>query len=81
MQGASCLLHPVNRIALTCLLLAGLSAGATAARAQENDMFPTKALAERRAMELGCSGAFAMGAEWMPCQNFSAYQKSVSRKK
>lgn len=71
----------MNRLALAFLLLAGLSPGATTARAQANDMFPTKALAEQRAKELGCSGAFAMGTEWMPCQNFGVYQKSVSRKK
>ena len=42
-------------------------------------MFPTKAAAERRAKELKCSGAFAMGKEWMPCKDFPAYEKAVSK--
>lgn len=44
-------------------------------------MFPTKASAEQRAKELRCSGAFAMGKDWMPCQTFEAYQKAVSKEK
>lgn len=44
-------------------------------------MFPSKAAAEKRAKELKCSGAFAMGKEWMPCQNFDVYQKAVSKEK
>ncbi|MFM7264775.1 MAG: hypothetical protein ACKOZW_04115 [Cyanobium sp.] len=42
-------------------------------------MFPTKAAAERRAQELRCSGAFAMGKEWMPCRDFANYEKAVSK--
>jgi hypothetical protein len=52
-----------------------------AARAQDYDMFPSKAAAEQRAKELKCSGVFAMGKDWMPCQNFEAYQKAVSKDK
>jgi hypothetical protein len=48
-------------------------------RAQANDMFPTKAAAERRAKELKCTGAFAMGKEWMPCKDFPTYEKAVSK--
>lgn len=44
-------------------------------------MFPTKAAAEQRAKTLSCSGAFAMGREWMPCSSFDAYQKAVSKSK
>ena len=44
-------------------------------------MFPSKAAAEQRTKELKCSGAFAMGKEWMPCQNFDIYEKAVSREK
>ncbi|WP_245552556.1 DUF3721 domain-containing protein [Cyanobium gracile] len=51
------------------------------ARAQDYDMFPSKAAAEQRAKELKCSGVFAMGKDWMPCQNFEAYQKAVSKEK
>jgi len=52
-----------------------------AAHARVNDMSATKAAAEKRARELKCSGAFAMGKEWMPCQNFDAYEKAVSKNK
>lgn len=44
-------------------------------------MFPSKAAAEQRAKELKCSGAFAMGTEWMPCRNFDVYGKAVSKEK
>jgi len=44
-------------------------------------MFPSKVAAEQRAKELKCSGAFAMGKDWMPCQNFDVYQKAVSKEK
>ncbi len=44
-------------------------------------MFPSKAAAEQRARELNCSGAFAMGKEWMPCQNFEVYEKALSKQK
>jgi len=57
------------------LLLLGL--GSSRAMAQANDMFPTKAAAERRAKALKCSGAFAMGQDWMPCKNFETYEKAV----
>ena len=49
------------------------------ARAQQGDMFPTKAAAEKRAMELKCSGAFAMGSEWMPCKDFDTYEKAIKK--
>jgi hypothetical protein len=62
------------------LLAAGCLASGTA-RAQDYDMFPSKAAAEQRAKELKCSGVFAMGKDWMPCQNFEAYQKAVSKEK
>jgi hypothetical protein len=50
-----------------------------APHAQANDMFPTKAAAEKRAKELKCSGAFAMGSEWMPCKNFDVYEKAIKK--
>lgn len=53
--------------------------GGGMAHAQANDMFPTKAGAEQRAKVLKCSGAFAMGSEWMPCKNFDAYEKAVKK--
>lgn len=66
------------QVGLTASLL--ISAGSTVpVQAQANDMFPTKAAAERRAKELKCTGAFAMGKEWMPCRDFASYEKAVSK--
>jgi len=59
--------------------LALFALGVEAVHAQANDMFPTRAAAEKRAKELKCSGAFAMGSEWMPCTNFDAYEKAVKQ--
>lgn len=59
--------------------LAIFSLGPNPVQAQANDMFPTKAAAEKRAKELKCSGAFAMGSEWMPCKNFDVYEKAVKK--
>ena len=73
--------HSVNRIALALLLSAGALLSPGVVRAQANDMFPSKAAAEQRAKELKCSGAFAMGKEWMPCQNFGVYEKAISKEK
>ena len=56
-----------------------LTLGIDVAHAQANDMFPTKAAAEKRAKELQCSGAFAMGSEWMPCKTFDAYEKAIKK--
>jgi hypothetical protein len=47
--------------------------------AQSNDMFPTKAAAEKRAKELKCSGAFSMGGEWMPCKDLDTYEKTSKK--
>jgi len=73
--------HSVNPIALALLLSAGVALAPGAARAQAYDMFLSKAAAEQRAKELKCSGAFAMGKDWMPCQSFDVYQKAVSKEK
>jgi uncharacterized protein (DUF305 family) len=40
-----------------------------------------RAAAEKRAQQLKCSGAFAMGDQWMPCQDLSSYEKAISTKK
>jgi hypothetical protein len=71
----------VKAIALALLLSTGLGLATGAAHAQADDMFPTKAAAEKRARQLKCSGAFAMGNDWMPCQNMDAYEKAVSKSK
>ncbi|MEB3261062.1 MAG: hypothetical protein VKP63_10595, partial [Cyanobacteriota bacterium] len=62
----------VRRFCLVSLLLSALLAPPVLA--QENDMFPTKAAALKRAKELKCSGAFVMGNDWMPCRDFATYQ-------
>jgi hypothetical protein len=59
--------------------LAVFALGFQAVHAQANDMFPSKAAAEKRAKELQCTGAFAMGSEWMPCKTFDAYEKAVKK--
>jgi hypothetical protein len=59
--------------------LAVFALGFQAVHAQANDMFPSKAAAEKRAKELQCTGAFAMGSEWMPCKTFNAYEKAVKK--
>jgi hypothetical protein len=51
----------------------------TPAQAQNNDMFPSKAAALKRAKELNCTGAFAMGKEWMPCKDFATDEKAVRK--
>lgn len=71
----------MNRLAVAVLLLSGAMLTPIAVKAQAYDMFPSKAAAEKRAKDLKCSGAFAMGQQWMPCQNFEAYQKAVSKEK
>ncbi|MEA5391704.1 DUF3721 domain-containing protein [Cyanobium gracile UHCC 0139] len=71
----------MNRLSFSFLLLSGIVLAPMAASAQDYDMFPSKAAAEQRAKELKCSGVFAMGKDWMPCQNFDAYQKAVSKEK
>ena len=59
--------------------LAVFALGFQAVHAQANDMFPSKAAAEKRAKDLKCSGAFAMGSDWMPCKNFEAYEKAIKK--
>ena len=71
----------MNRIALALLLSAVALLSPGAALAQANDMFASQAAAQKRAKELKCSGTFAMGKEWMPCQNFDQYEKAVSKQK
>jgi len=56
-----------------------VAASLTPAQAQANDMFPTKAAAEQRAKQLKCSGAFAMGQEWMPCKDFATYDQAIRK--
>lgn len=71
-------LSPILRVGVAASLLIG-AAPIAAVQAQANDMFPTKAAAERRAKELKCSGAFAMAKQWMPCKDFATDDKAVSK--
>ena len=75
---------PAARFALGGLTAAALLLAAEAAGAQTNtnsDMFPTRAAAQNRAQQLKCNGAFAMGDQWMPCQDLNSYEKAVNPKK
>ena len=69
----------MNPIALALLLSAGVALAPGAARAQAYDMFPSKAAAEKRAKELKCKGAFAMGSLWMPCANEQQLHKALQK--
>jgi hypothetical protein len=51
------------------------------AQAQEGDMFPSRSAALERAKHLKCSGVFQMGDQWMPCKDFTTYQKAVKNEK
>jgi hypothetical protein len=71
-------IKPAPLLRGACLIPLVLSALlAPPAQAQANDMFPTKAAALKRAKELKCTGAFAMGTEWMPCKDFATYEKAA----
>jgi len=62
-------------VPLACVVL-----GFNPVHAQVDDMFPTRIAALKRAQELKCSGAFAMGSEWMPCSSLEAYEHAVKTK-
>jgi hypothetical protein len=51
----------------------------TSARAHMRGMYATKAEAEKRAAELKCKGAFAMGTMWMPCANERALHDALQK--
>ena len=61
------------------LPVAFITSGLSPVHAQANDMFPTRAAAEKRAKDLNCSGAFSMAGEWMPCMSIEAYEKAVKK--
>jgi len=42
-------------------------------------MYATKSEAEKRAAELKCKGAFAMGTMWMPCANERALHDALQK--
>lgn len=45
----------------------------------ESTMFSTKELAQQKAIQMGCTGAHAMGAEWMPCTSMAEYVKAYTK--
>jgi hypothetical protein len=59
--------------------LAVLGTTASPVQAQTGDMFPNKAAALKRAKELKCSGAFAMGSQWMPCKDLQSYEQAIKK--
>ena len=69
-------------VALTAAVVVVLAAEAAGVQANApSDMFPTRAAAQKRALQLKCNGTFAMGDQWMPCQDLNSYEKAVSTKK
>jgi hypothetical protein len=50
---------------------------AAPASAHMKGMFRTRQEAEKRAAQLRCKGAFAMGTMWMPCANEQALHKAL----
>jgi hypothetical protein len=45
------------------------------------DMYPSKAAADKRDKELKCTGDFKMGGDWMPCKSMGDYEKSINTDK
>nr|WP_254216726.1 DUF3721 domain-containing protein [Synechococcus sp. CCY 9618] len=45
--------------------------------AQSFDTYPTRGEAGARARTLECSGACAMGGQWMPCANEQAQHRDL----
>jgi hypothetical protein len=33
----------------------------------------------KRAKQLKCSGAFAMGSQWMPCKDLQSYEQAIKK--
>ena len=69
-----------NRWALLAALAAATFAPllvSAPAAAHMKGMFRTKQEAEKRAAELKCKGAFAMGSLWMPCANEQVLHKAL----
>ena len=64
---------------LVCALV-GIPSG-TAQERQMQDMYPTKAGADKRDKELKCKGDFKMGGDWMPCKSLGDYEKSMNKEK
>jgi hypothetical protein len=62
-----------NRWALLAVLVSAPAA------AHMKGMFKTKQEAEKRAAELKCKGAFAMGSLWMPCANMQDLHKAMDK--
>ncbi|MCS5704974.1 MAG: hypothetical protein RLZZ611_30 [Cyanobacteriota bacterium] len=68
--------RPALLAAIAAVLFAPLLTNAPAS-AHMKGMFRTKQEAEKRAAELKCKGAFAMGSLWMPCANEQVLHKAL----
>ena len=68
--------QPALLAAIAAVLFAPLLTTAPAS-AHMKGMFRTKQEAEKRAAELKCKGAFAMGSLWMPCANEQVLHKAL----
>jgi hypothetical protein len=74
------MLSPMPRnglLALTLVLL--IPSLQIEAQAHMRGMYATREEAERRAAELKCKGAFAMGSMWMPCANERALHEALQK--
>ncbi|WP_043369164.1 DUF3721 domain-containing protein [Cyanobium sp. PCC 7001] len=58
---------PIRLLAAATCLLATLAPAATTAHSK--GLYKTKAEAQQRARELGCSGTHQNNGSWMPCSN------------
>ena len=56
-----------------------LSPPAIAQVKKDSTMYPTKPEAEKKALEMGCNGAHAMGGEWMPCGSMDEYVRAYAK--
>ena len=45
------------------------------------DMYPSKAAADRRDKELKCTADFKMAGDWMPCKSMGEYEKLINNLK
>lgn len=72
------ILRALRRVAILMLFaLGGLHA--LPMQAHMRGLYDTKAAAEKRAVELKCKGAFAMGSMWMPCANERALHDALQK--
>jgi hypothetical protein len=77
------LIGPLIGLSTACILVYTL-VGIPSATAQERpmqDMYPSKAAADRRDKQLKCTADFKMAGGWMPCKSMGEYEKSINKEK